>query len=87
MVGDLVLVADKKSSRGTWPVGRITKVMPGKDGIVRTAVVQTQYGEYVRPAIKLFVFQEVAGTPDVNTEENGPAMLRPFSGRKDLLEK
>lgn len=67
MVGDLVLVADKKSTRGTWPVGRITKVMPGQDGVVRTAIVQTQYGEYVRPAIKLFVFQESSQTPDVST--------------------
>lgn len=50
MVGDLVLVADKESARGTWPVGQITKVMPGKDGVVRTAIVQTQYGEYFRPA-------------------------------------
>lgn len=67
LVGDLVLVVDKKSARGTWPVGRITKVMPGKDGIVRTAVVQTQYGEYVRPAIKLFVFQETDVSPNVTT--------------------
>jgi putative ribosome biogenesis GTPase RsgA len=41
MVGDLVLVADKESARGTWSVGQITKVMPGKDGVVRTAIVQT----------------------------------------------
>ncbi len=60
LVGDLVLVADKKNERGTWPVGRVTKVMPGPDGVVRTAVVKTDYGEYVRPAIKLFVFHEAA---------------------------
>jgi transposase InsO family protein len=57
-VGDLVLVADKSSERGTWPVGRVTRLMPGKDGVVRTAVVKTQHGEYTRPVIKLFVFRE-----------------------------
>lgn len=67
LLGDLVLVVDNRSARGTWPVRKITKVMPGKDGIVRTAVVQTQYGEYVRPAIKLFVFQEADESSNVTT--------------------
>lgn len=57
-LNDLVLIADKGSERGSWPVGRVTKVMPGPDGIIRTAVVKTANGEYTRPAIKLFIFQE-----------------------------
>ncbi len=63
-LNDLVLVADKANERGTWPVGRVTKLMPGKDGVVRTAVVKTKSGEYTRPVIKLFVFREADEVQD-----------------------
>jgi hypothetical protein len=63
-LNDLVLVADKTNERGTWPVGRVTKLMPGKDGVVRTAVVKTKSGEYTRPVIKLFVFREADEVED-----------------------
>ena len=57
------MVADKTSERGTWPVERVIKLMPGKDGVVRTAVVKTKSGEYTRPVIKLFVFREADDGP------------------------
>ena len=61
---DFVLVADKMSERGTWPAGRVIKLMPGKDGVVRTAVVKTKSCEYTRPVIKLFVFREADETDE-----------------------
>ncbi|KAK4013041.1 hypothetical protein OUZ56_025285 [Daphnia magna] len=45
--------------------------MPGQDGVVRTAIVQTQYGEYVRPAIKLFVFQVISDPRRFHLVERG----------------
>ena len=34
-VDDVVLVIDTKAKRGEWPLGRITEVHQGKDGLVR----------------------------------------------------
>ncbi|XP_045774443.1 uncharacterized protein LOC123873600 [Maniola jurtina] len=35
-----------------WPIGIITKVMPGRDGVVRVARVRTKSGTYDRPIVK-----------------------------------
>ena len=50
-VGDVVLVVDDKSPRGSWPVGEVSKVLvektkKGKDQ-------KTKDGEYRRPVVKL----------------------------------
>jgi hypothetical protein len=38
-VGDLVLLVNPATARGAWPLGRVTKVFPGADNIVRSAEV------------------------------------------------
>ena len=45
-------------ARGKWPLGRITTVMPGKDGVVRVAEVRTKDDTYVRPIVKLCRLEE-----------------------------
>ena len=50
---DIVLMVDPNSPRGHWPLGRVAKVMPGPDGVVRTANVVTSKGSYDRPAARL----------------------------------
>ena len=57
-VGEMVLVQEEDSKRGKWPLGRITKVMPGKDGVVRTIEVKTKTGTYKRPAVKIFKLED-----------------------------
>lgn len=57
-VGDLVLVVDRAVSRGFWPLGRIVKVFPGLDSIVRSADVKTKFGVMRRPVTKLAVLEE-----------------------------
>ncbi|XP_055539757.1 uncharacterized protein LOC129726738 [Wyeomyia smithii] len=52
---DIVVVVDPKLPRNCWPKGRVIGVRKGKDGQVRAATVQTQYGHYERPATKLAV--------------------------------
>lgn len=49
-VGDLVLVCDSTIHRPNWPMGRITKVFPGKDLQVRGAEVRLKSS-----TIKLFM--------------------------------
>lgn len=52
-VHDVVLVIDPTSPRGHWPLGRVTEVLPGPDGVVRTARVTTKTGTYTRPVARL----------------------------------
>ncbi|CAB0040779.1 unnamed protein product [Trichogramma brassicae] len=52
-VNDIVLVADDLSPPATWPLARISKVHPGKDGLVRVVTVSTARGDYVRSITKV----------------------------------
>ena len=50
-------VADKSSPRNYWPLGRILKAYPGRDGLVRSVRVKTVNGELVRPTEKLCLLE------------------------------
>ncbi|XP_045478546.1 uncharacterized protein LOC123683495 [Harmonia axyridis] len=54
--GDLVLIKGVESSSATWPIGRILKLYPGPDGIIRVASVKTATGQYTRALTKLVPF-------------------------------
>lgn len=47
-VGDIVLIADPKEFRNNWPMGRVTAIYPGKDGIIRVVKIRTSSGEICR---------------------------------------
>lgn len=51
--GDIVLVKDEITSPLLWPLGRITRVLPGKDELVRVAEVQINGKIYKRPIMKM----------------------------------
>ena len=57
-VGDIVLVADN-SDRNQWPMGKVVKVFPDKDGLVRIVHVKTKTNILERPITKLCVLLEV----------------------------
>lgn len=52
-IGDIVLLQEDGLVPCTWPLGRITSVHPGKDGIVRVVTVRTATGTYKRPITKV----------------------------------
>ncbi|XP_053687243.1 uncharacterized protein LOC128736780 [Sabethes cyaneus] len=54
--GDLVLIIDE-SRRNGWLRGKVLMVVPGKDGRVRHAVVQTSGGVFRRPVSRLSVLE------------------------------
>ncbi|XP_073946597.1 uncharacterized protein [Choristoneura fumiferana] len=55
-VGDVVIICDSNMPRNTWPRGRITRIYPGKDGVVRVVDVTTSRGHVLRrPARKIVV--------------------------------
>ncbi len=39
--GDIVLVVDSSAPRGSWPIGRVTDVLPDSKGLIRTVKLKT----------------------------------------------
>ena len=52
-VEDLVLIANDNVPRNQWPLGRVTTVFPGSDGLVRGAEVKAKGSTYKRPIPKV----------------------------------
>ncbi|XP_076299591.1 uncharacterized protein LOC143218344 [Lasioglossum baleicum] len=47
-VGALVIIREDNAPPLQWPLGRITAVHPGQDGVIRVVTVKTIHGEYKR---------------------------------------
>ena len=62
--GSLVLVREDNIPRMKWPLGLVTQVYPGKDGIVRTVQLRTAKGLIVRSIQRLH-----------DLEINGPSQI------------
>lgn len=54
-VDDVVVVHEDGMVPTLWPLARVVRVYPGKDGLVRVADVKTSKGTYRRPVTKLVV--------------------------------
>lgn len=52
-IDDLVLIVDENSPPLQWRRGRIIELYKGRDSIVRSVKLKTQFGELVRPVVKL----------------------------------
>ncbi len=51
--GDIVLLIESNSVRGQWPTGRVEKLFPGTDGVVRVVDVKVNGTILRRPIAKL----------------------------------
>lgn len=75
--GDLVLVGDTNKKRFEWPLGRITKLIPGKDGKIRVVMVKTSTGVFTRPLQRLHPLEipgkEECAISKVKVEEHAAA--------------
>lgn len=58
--GDMVIVVEEGTRNG-WIRGRIVRTLPGKDGRVRQADVQTSNGILRRPVAKIAVLEVTKG--------------------------
>ncbi|XP_075150827.1 uncharacterized protein LOC142224934 [Haematobia irritans] len=56
-IGSLVYLIDADVSRSNWRLGRIVRLFPSKDGIVRSAEVRTSAGILRRPLSKLAIIE------------------------------
>ncbi|KAI5748201.1 hypothetical protein M8J77_022994 [Diaphorina citri] len=52
-VGQVVVVKSDLTPPLHWPLGLVTSVSPGRDGVVRVVQVRTNTGSYTRPVTKL----------------------------------
>lgn len=52
-IGDIVLIVNNSAHRGSWPLGRVIKTVPDKNGLVRSVEVKTKTGVLYRPISKL----------------------------------
>ena len=62
-VGELVILDDDSSKRRHWPLARVTKATPSKDGVVRVVEVRTKEGTYTRPVTKLLRLEDDIEVP------------------------
>ncbi|XP_058987604.1 uncharacterized protein LOC131806835 [Musca domestica] len=54
-VNDMVVIKEDNIPPNEWRLGRITKVLPGVDQLVRVAEIKTERGLIIRPVVKLVV--------------------------------
>ncbi|GFT20298.1 uncharacterized protein TNCV_1009051 [Trichonephila clavipes] len=52
--GDIVLIGDNDVKRINWPMAKIIKSFPGKDGRIRVVEVKTPSSNFIRPIQKLY---------------------------------
>lgn len=89
--GDIVLVGQDNRKRLDWPLARVVRLFPGRDGIVRVVKLQTACGELVRPIQRLYPL-EMSSTVHKNLsetttqpeekDEQFPEAIRTRSGRR-----
>ena len=56
-VGDLVIVKNESTPRKMWPLARVLRTFPGKDGLVRSVELKTPWNILTRPINKLCVLE------------------------------
>lgn len=54
-VGSLILISDERTPPCRWSLGRITKLLPGADGLVKVVEIKTATTTLVRPIAKLII--------------------------------
>jgi len=58
LMGRLVLIKDDHLSRNEWVIGRIVKILPSKDALIRNVVVKTPTSTLRRAVQKLALFEQ-----------------------------
>ena len=52
-VGDVIIIKEDQTFACNWPLARVLQTFPGKDGLVRVALIRTSSGDFKRPVAKL----------------------------------
>lgn len=86
--GSLVLISEDNHPRMAWPLARVVRLLPGRDGVIRTVELKTKRGVVVRPVQRLHVleFEHDSLAPDVSSEPlHDPLSCQGESTYKDCL--
>ena len=57
-VGDVCLISEENVTRPNWPLGRIIKAIPSKNGLIRTYKLKTNSAVLSRPAQRLHLLEK-----------------------------
>lgn len=84
--GDVVLIGDTDNKRMNWPLAKVEKTYPGKDGRVRVVQVKTRFGTFIRPIQRLYPLEVgISDTHDIRgsvpTGQKTRAVTHSRSGR------
>ncbi|KAG7297354.1 hypothetical protein JYU34_019327 [Plutella xylostella] len=75
VVGDIVVIKDETYTPGNWPIGRVTEVHPGTDGLTRVLTIKTQKGELRRPINKITRLPVYEPTEQQDDQPPAPSQL------------
>ena len=73
-------VSEDNVSRGKWPLAIVTEVHPGRDGLVRTATVETKTSVLNRPVQRLHSLEIASATPCVNSKNPFDQTAEDYAG-------
>lgn len=68
-INDIVIIHQPNLPAGKWPLGRISELHPGSDGLVRVVTVKTKGGYIKRPITKLSPLLTSAEIPEKKEEK------------------
>ena len=75
-LGELVLIHDE-GPRAKWKLGKILRLYPGEDGIVRVVQLKTSMGIINRPVVKLYPLELGSTAEPDNSQEQTVSKGRP----------
>lgn len=77
--GDILLIENKETHRGTWKKGRILKLLVGKDGVTRGVAMETVVNGHKRRlerAVQQIYPLEIRGNQNTEKRQEDKPMLR-----------
>ena len=69
VLGTMVLLRDDNKPRAYWPIGRITKLFPGKDNIVRSVEVKLSNGQVFKRSVNCLHHMETYEAESLEFED------------------
>ena len=78
--GDVVLIEEARMQKVNWPLARVIKTIPGKDGVSRVVKLETESGEFLRPVQRLYRL-EIPGEERKDFSTGGPSTVVTRAGR------
>ncbi|GFY11773.1 putative RNA-directed DNA polymerase from transposon X-element [Trichonephila clavipes] len=77
-LGEIVLIGDDIKKRMHWPLAKVIRLIPGKDGKIRTVELKTRTGTLLRPIQRVYPL-EVQSTETPNDPLNDCTITNPIS--------